>query len=394
MKDVLLMNFPLTLPKLIPLGQSWEKLGLFMPRGLLDWAEMNALPQEISHTTVLEHLDFWRKRRIALVKQTAYHALYTETGKKDWTQIVLSSECHLGPFSFLAEMNADYFVVRQAREEETFAWKKKFAYDPDPLVLSNKLLEDIREKEASPWGRELPEVDDIPWQDYDLVVSFDISVPERIVRRCPRTIWAYYSMENSGPFQKASLLAPQAGYDIFFNHGFRRYRGRPRNRAHMLEFPLQFQSSAAWHQLKSAVGAPPTRSTILVERNSWKDPLPPSAIPLGRLSGDATEYLMKMFSAWACLHTTDWPRWGNWAVESVFAGSLFLGNAASLAHISPLLPGLDCRTLAKAVALANWLVEKPSLWKSFQKLQARLIEQVAFRRPLADLTQRGKDFFQ
>ena len=117
-----------------------------MPRGLLDWAEMNALPQEISHTTVLEHLDFWRKRRIALVKQTAYHALYTETGKKDWTQIVLSSECHLGPFSFLAEMNADYFVVRQAREEETFAWKKKFAYDPDPLVLSNKLLEDIREK--------------------------------------------------------------------------------------------------------------------------------------------------------------------------------------------------------------------------------------------------------
>ena len=388
------MDFPLTLPKLIPLGQSWEKLGLFMPRGLLDWAEMNALPQEISHTTVLEHLDFWRKRRIALVKQTAYHALYTETGKKDWTQIVLSSGCHLGPFSFLAEMNADYFVVRQAREEETFAWKEKFAYDPDPLVLSNKLLEDIREKEASPWGRELPEVDDIPWQDYDLVVSFDISVPERIVRQCPRTLWAYYSMENGGPFQKASLHAPQGGYQMFFNQGFRRYRGRPKNRPHILEFPLQFQSSAAWHQLKSAVGAPPTRSTILVERNSWKDPLPPSAGPLGRLSGDATEYLRKMFSAWACLHTTDWTRWGNWAVESVFAGSLFLGNAASLAHISPLLPGLDCRTLAKAVALANWLVEKPSLWKSFQELQARLIEQVAFRRPLADLTQRGKDFFQ
>jgi len=388
------MDLALSFPRLIPLGQSWEKLGFILPRKWLDWAEMHACPGQIPDTAVLENLGFWRNRRIALVKQTAYHALYTETGNKDWAQIVLSSGCHLGPFSFLAEMQADYFVVKQAQESETFAWREKFAYDPDPEALRNKLLEEIHQLESSPSGRHLPGVDDIPWHKYDLVVSFDIPVPHRIVSRCPRTLWAYYSMETSGPFQKASLRAPQAGYQIFFNHGFRRYRGRPRNRPHILEFPLQFQSPAAWRDLRTAVGASDTRSTILVERNSWTEPLPSSNIPLEGLSGDARAYLRKMFDAWVCLHTTAWPRWGNWAVESILSGSVFLGNAASLAHISPLLPGLDCRSLAQGVLVAKRLVENPPLWKGFQTLQTRVIEQVAFRRPLADLTRKARDFFR
>jgi len=354
---------------------------------------MHACPAAISDTSVHQDIDFWRSRKIALVKQTAYQALYPQRKKGTWHETVLSSAYHLGPFSFLAELGADYHVVRQAKEPETFLWKEKQAYDPDPAASFRYKMEEIHKSESSPIGRELPSVDDVAWNKYDMVIGIDIPVPERIVRQCPRTLWAYYSIEAGGPLQKNSLISPAAGYKLFFNHGFRRYRTRPRNRPHVLEFPLQFQSSSSWKDLRRVVQPSQERSVILIEKNSWADPLPVSRIPLARPSGHALEYLHKMFSAFACLHTTPRSRWGNWGVESVLSGSIFLGNAGSLAQISPLLPGMDCRTLQKGVELANYLVEHPPLWNFLQQLQTRVVDHVSFRRPLTDLTRLARQFF-
>ena len=379
--------------RLLALAQHWEKLGFFLPRPLLDWAEMHAFPEQITDSSLDKDLLFWRSRKIALVKQTAYHALYPQPGNGSWQETVLSSVCHLGPFSFLADLGADYHVVRQASEPETFFWKEKYAFDPDPADCFRHKMEEIHKIESSSMGRELPLVDDIAWDKYDMVIGIDIPIPERIVRQCPRTLWAYYSIEAGGPLQKNSLLRPAAGYNLFLNHGFRRYRARPRNRPRVLEFPLQFQSALSWKSLREAVKPSLERSVILIERNSWTDPLPASRIPLDRPSGNALEYLHKMFSAFACLHTTPRSRWGNWAVESVLSGSVFLGNAGSLAHISPLLPGMDCRSLQKGVELANHLIETPSLLDFVQKLQTQVVEHVAFRRPLTDLTRKGLEFF-
>ena len=379
--------------RLLALAQHWEKFGFFLPRVFLDWAEIQAFPEQVTDSSLDKDLIFWRSRKIALVKQTAYHALYPHPGKGSWQETVLSSACHLGPFSFLADLGADYHVVRQAKEPETFLWREKFSGAPDSVGLFDARVEEIHKIESSPMGRELPSVDDIAWNKYDMVIGIDIPIPERIVRQCPRTLWAYYSIEAGGPLQKNSLLSPTSRYNIFLNHGFRRYRTRPRNRPHVLEFPLQFQSPQSWEKLRLAVNPYPERSVILIEKNSWADVMPASRISLDRPSGNALEYLHKMFSAFACLHTTPKPRWGNWAVESVLSGSVFLGNAGSLAQVSPLLPGLDCRTLHKGVELANRLIENPSLWDLAQKIQTQVVEHVAFRRPLTDLTRKGLEFF-
>lgn len=369
-------------------------MGLFFPRPLLDWAEMHAFPEQVPDSCLESDLLFWRSRKVALVKQTAYPALFTINQPKDWMEAVFSCPYHLGPFSFLADLGADYFIVRQASEPETFSWQDKYAYDPDPRDSVAHKLEEIRKFESLPIGSKLPSVDDIPWDSYDLVVSIDLPIPERIVKKAPRTLWAYFSIEAGGPLQKNSLVRPLAGYQLFLNHGFRRYRSRPWNKNHVLEFPLQFQSLRAWGELRSLVHPPDKRTIVLIERNSWEDPLPASQVPLDRPSGEASEYLKKMFSALVCLHTTRRPRWGNWAVESVLSGSVFLGNADSLAQISPLLPGMDCRSLQKGVDLANHLIENPALWDFAQKLQSQVVEHVSFRRPLNDLTRKGREFFK
>ena len=385
---------PGTQTGLFSLPQFWERVGRFLPRAWLDWAEIHAWPEPVSDSDLRADLFFWKSRRVALVKQTAYHALYLKPDPLDWKKTVFSSHWHLGPFSFLAELKADYHIVRQASEPETFLWKKKYADDPDPNNSFVRKMEEVRTLEASGPGRLLPSVDDIAWSQYDLVIAIDIPIPERIVRKCPATLWCYYSIEAGGPLQKHSLIAPLAGYRLFLNHGFRRYRSRPQNRGHVLEFPLQFQSPGAWEELRKAVPFAGNRSCILLEKNSWADPLPSSRLPIGHPAGDALAYLQQMLTAWACLHTTWKPRWGNWAVEAVLSGSVFLGNAGSLAQISPLLPGLDCRTLADGITKANVLAENQTAWEAVQRQQTRVVDQVAFRRPLADLTRKAREFFR
>jgi hypothetical protein len=101
-----------------------------------------------------------------------------------------------------------------------------------------------------------------------------------------------------------------------------------------------------------------------------------------------------MFSARFAVHTTSRPRWGNWAIEAAQAGSLFLGNASSLAHLSLLLPGLDCRSLADASGKISGLLNNPEHLQALQSRQADLAEELAFRRPLLDLTAKAKEFFQ
>jgi hypothetical protein len=54
---------------------------------------------------------------------------------------------------------------------------------------------------------------------------------------------------------------------------------------------------------------------------------------------------------------------------------------------------MDFRSLQKGVDLANRLIETPSLWDFVQKLQTQVVEHVAFRRPLTDLTRLARQFF-
>jgi hypothetical protein len=378
------------------LSQSAERFGFFLPRALLDWAEIHARPAPVLRKENDSALEFWRSRRIALVKQTAYDALYSQTGASSWIETALSSACHLGPLALLDELQADYHIVRQASEPETFLWKAKYAHDPVPSASLQKKQLAIDAWESSQAGRTLPSVDDIPWHKYDLVVGLDVPIPARITQKCPRTLWTYLSLEAGGSLQQKSLVRPLDGYDLFLNHGFRRYRCRPANRSHVLEFPLQFQSKRNWEQLSAALPHPPKqKETVLVNRYSRESLDPSSQIPLVLMTGNdpLPEYLAHLFGGLFAVHTTEKNRWGNWAVETVLAGALFLGNKSSLSMLSPLLPGLDVRSLTQAISAANHLAAHPDQLFFLQKLQQELVEEFCFRRPLADLTQKARIFF-
>ena len=376
--------------RLIPFSQKCEAFGIFLPRTLLDWAEIYGIPDTISESVHQENLSFWRSRRVALVRQTAYRGAYLPGAKKNWPDIVLTATAHLGPLSFLAELNADYFVVRQTPDPETYLWKEKFARDPNPESAYRGI--EAWQEEQETMG--VVDCDQIRWDDYDLIICLDIPIPTRIVSKSKKTIGAYYSVEAGGTLHKSSLLKPVGGYYFYLNHCFRRFRARPCNKNHVLEFPFTFQSAASWkHLAKETTGGDANRRGAVVDRASWQSHPGEKPTFMTALSGDAAAYIRLMSSSQFSIRTDPKTRWGNWALEAIQAGSLFLGRADSLAMPGILLPELIVTDLPSAHKKIKALLKDPLHMLSLAKTQAALAEHLAFRRPLMDLTARAKRLF-
>jgi len=377
--------------RLIPLAQKCEAFGLFLPRPLLDWAEIYAIPELISEPVHQQNLSFWKSRRVALVRQTAYRGAYLPGAKRNWTDVVVTANAHLGPFSFLAELNADYFVTRQTPEPETCLWKEKFAGDPNPEITFRRI--EAWQEEQETMG--VVNCDQIRWDDYDLVIGLDIPIPTRIATKSKRTMWAYYSVEAGGSLHKRSLMDTVQGYHLYLNHCFRRYRARPCNKTHVLEFPFTFQSAASWkHLAKETTGGDANRRGAVVDRASWQSHPDGKSGFMTPLSGDAAAYIRLMSSSQFSIRTDPKTRWGNWPLEAIQAGCLFLGRADSLAMPGVLLPELIVSDLPSAHKKIKALLKDPLHMQSLAQTQAALAEHLAFRRPLMDLTTRAKQFFQ
>ena len=377
--------------RLIPLAQKCEAFGLFLPRPLLDWAEIYAIPELISEPVHQQNLSFWKSRRVALVRQTAYRGAYLPGAKRNWTDVVVTANAHLGPFSFLAELNADYFVTRQTPEPETCLWKEKFAGDPNPEIAFRRI--EAWQEEQETMG--VVNCDQIRWDDYDLVIGLDIPIPTRIATKSKKTMWAYYSVEAGGSLHKRSLMDTVQGYHLYLNHCFRRYRARPCNKTHVLEFPFTFQSAASWkHLAKETTGGDTNRRGAVVDRASWQSHPDGKSGFMTPLSGDAAAYIRLMSSSQFSIRTDPKTRWGNWPLEAIQAGCLFLGRADSLAMPGVLFPELIVSDLPSAHKKIKALLKDPLHMQSLAQTQAALAEHLAFRRPLMDLTVRAKQFFQ
>jgi len=381
-------------PGTFRIPQRLEGLGIFLPRKSLNWLEVHGWPSTVGPPESAALQEFWQARKVALVKQTSYWGMYEPCPpSRPWTEVVLGNGGHLGPMSFLSDLRAEYFVVHQEPDPECFSWKLKYVNCPNPEERFRGRLDEMEAWLASPSAKYAVRCDEVAWDRFDLVICMDLPIPDRIVQKCKNTCWAYFSTEPGSPLQKEALRRPREGYRMFLNHGFRRYRCRPRNRGHVLEFPYSFQSLAAWNSLSHLFASGQReRRGILIEKGSWQDPLPSTFLPCTKLQGEIREYLRLMLAHRYAVRTDSRPRWGNWGVEAVLAGNVFLARADALDHRGLALPSLDCPTLPSALSRAE-AIESQGGWQDWLAYQRQMAEYLAFRRPLAEMTQHLKLFF-
>jgi len=69
-----------------------------------------------------------------------------------------------------------------------------------------------RELQAVKWS-------DVPWSDYDVIITMDQIAPDELIAQHPRILWCYYEQEHTKASFVQSTQKPYGKYDLFLNHG-------------------------------------------------------------------------------------------------------------------------------------------------------------------------------
>ncbi|MHC4790384.1 MAG: FkbM family methyltransferase [Planctomycetota bacterium] len=143
--------------------------------------------------------------KICIVKQP-YVTEYT------WQSVRFTSACDLMDkfilrsqnFCLVAGLKADIWVVDEGPIiSDTYKHlKQNHPRGIEALYSSHKTVT---------WS-------DIPWSEYDIVISADQIIPDDIIRKYPATLWCYFEQEHTLPSFARSAKKPDGAYDLFLNH--------------------------------------------------------------------------------------------------------------------------------------------------------------------------------
>ncbi len=185
--------------------------------------------------------------RILIVKQDVNEDLYCCPPDADYSTIIRSTLLRTGPVSLFTDHEADFRIIKTVDDPECQVWQERAtALKWDSLEFYASYRDRIpgRDYGQSRWSVAPESID---FKNYDIVISIAVSVPERITRQHPETLWCYYVREIKAPSYRESLIKPAVGQDVVFNHHFRLQP--PQTPEHVLEFPYHLQRPGCFHEL-------------------------------------------------------------------------------------------------------------------------------------------------
>jgi hypothetical protein len=350
-----------------------------------------------------------RRPRVMVVKQDVNEDLYCCPPETDNAELIRSTLLRTGPVALFTELGADFRIVETVDDPECQIWQER------ATILKWDSLEFFSSYRDRVPGRQYGQArwavspDSVDWNQYDIVVSMDVCVPQRITRNFPKTLWCYYVREIKAPSYQSSLEAPARGQDIVFNHYFRDFPAP--HAAHVLEFPYHLHRPGCFHKLfgiaqpddadrdgvfvdhhtmvhldesmRSALDAfGPVVSTI----HGGDREIIPTSEQLARrtMDDDLRERLLR--SRFFLITPGARRVFGTALVEAIAAGCLAIGSPDSLAdHGFFFTSATSACDAQQAIGKMNRLVQQPERYLQEVHRQRQLVEYLCYVRPLRDL---------
>jgi len=340
-----------------------------------------------------------------LVKQDCNEDLYCCTPDTSPIEMLRTTLLRSGPIALFTRFDTRFHIVRTEPDPECQIWREKWdplRWCPPEWFEAYRDHVPGRNHGQSHFAVSAAEID---WSCYDLVISVDVAIPERITRRHPETVFAYYVREIKAPSHASSFEAPIAGQDIFLSQSVNPW---PRSGArHVVHFPYHYQYCGVFHEL-AGLDFYQDRKGIFVDYHSaremteWQlralerfgpvyakrleddrvDPVDGRQVPHRSMEPDAFEALTeaRYYVKWAGRSTL-----GTGKMEAIAAGCLALaspqGDGTRAFHSSLSAPEDFQALLASIERFENDTeTRNGELVK-----QRRMMDHVGFHRPTAAL---------
>jgi len=372
------------------LNPSW--IG-WLPRCLLDQLETSE--KWIPSFPDPRNGDWFRRfqdLRIALVRQDVFGDLYCAPRGVSGPDLVRQSIRRTGPAGLVVDFQADYWILREDPAVECAVWTEKLAGAPASQWEASRTRKD---KIPGPgftttFAEQAVGVDEVPWEDYDLVVAVDIAVPFRILARTRRPLWAYLPGDPGVPTAKASLREPPGNYDLSLTHSFRRFPVRPGLGRRTVEFPYTLVRQETWQKIFPS--APNTeRHGTMVEHQTEslltrEERTALEALgPIRRPAGSITEVAHRLNQSRYYFRCGGGPIVGNGLVEAAAAGCVAFANHKEFVNRSLLCRSNLCVSRREGIKKILNLNSDSENYARLRALQGRLVDHFCFYRPIREI---------
>ncbi len=158
--------------------------------------------------------------KICCVKQDVYQDLYVGDNNISKKELLFSSMMRVGPFALIYDLSGDFYIIKEENTEECQTYNqflrgfggnyKKLKTDLLNTIPGNHFFEPGSDK---PNGYYAVGSENIQWDDYDIVISINFSIPSNIVKKHHNILWCYLIGENNLHL----LDSPKYDYDIALN---------------------------------------------------------------------------------------------------------------------------------------------------------------------------------
>lgn len=334
--------------------------------------------------------------KIALIKQDTYQDLYVCANRTDIDELLLSTQMRVGMFGLFSMYDADFYIVKEAKEKECGLWKKVLPQRVKIFQeLPYKTLNQLEGMEFQCPGSDKPngyysvDVDSIDYDAYDVIISINISVPYRIVKKHPNVLWAYMIGEANFLQDKAYM-----GYDVSLNQLIRGCYDEVNG---IIDFPYTFVGPDCLEKaVERIVGRKACKKGIYGEVNCVKE-RPVRRIPQFEPISDETgqpivlhdqhikDNLVKIYDSKYYLKVGGRHTRGNGVLEAISLGTVVLMSPDDLICGQVLPKDAWVFSAADATKKIKELDENSDLYQKLLTEERLLLKQFAVDYPMHNL---------
>jgi hypothetical protein len=338
--------------------------------------------------------------RIALVKPEGVNDLYRYTAKPSAASAILTSPQRSGPVGLLTRFNTDWWIARNTSDPAMQVWTERrfcnvrmWSDETAASGFARRPFVDPGSGRTTTQHDIAVDIDEIPWQAYDVVIAYDAVVPPRITSRFPGVLWCYYICEPGMPSFRRSLFAALPGYDLFLNQRFRKHRLFFPNARHVIDFPYHLQYYPCFTD--AGFAGPTSRSGTALECTAAEDFRSESMRvleafgPVRRPFGGIDRVLQALTASKYWVKVGPLPRWGNGMIEAIAAGCLAIGDPRLQFHSSLFTQRTVAHSLEDVRLLLDYYESDDDAYFREVELQRSLVNNFCFDRPLSELVEKG-----
>ncbi len=314
----------------------------------------------------------------------------------DTRTLIQSSLRRSGPISLFSEYEADFIIVKSSKSKECLIWKE-WLYFNDVDIFRGEIAK-IHDLDRQYSARAVDPYK-FDWSVYDIVICIDITVPSRIVKRYPNTLWCYYLQEPCLSFKYAETFGPMFGYNVFIDQmlvmeripaeRLARYTEWPRMSIH---FPQFLQNGEAIKKLYPDEDEP--KSGIYIESRSYRQRGEEDVQALskfGPVRGGYSEIEMIMRNLCRSKYLVVLPNRrtvryrGQSLVEGISAGCLVLSPQRDILYRDLLTPGTIVSTFDELMDRIEYFEKNPDAYDKERQLQKSRVDEYCFNIPMQNL---------